>query len=360
MHSIDDQHNLWLINVLIVVVIIYTIYYSIYYILIESWECSSMKSRYGTPNGNINNIDSSFVNGLRDYYVKTAYNCCSGGSYRNDYVNLCNLEAVIKQGVRCLDFEIYSVNDQPVVSTSTSNSKCIKETFNSVPFSDVMQVLSHNAFGSRQNCPNPTDPLIVHLRVKSDNVTMFDNFAKIFENYNSILLGKSYSFESNGKNLGETPLANLKGKIIIIVDRTNNAFLESKTFKEYVNLTSNSIFMRSLHYHDIKYSPDMTELTNFNRQFMTIGMPDKGSSPNNPSGLILRETGCQFLGMAYQRPDSFLQETNDFFDRSGYAFVIKPPRLRYVPITIKKPPTQSKAMSYAIKKIDGGFYNISI
>ena len=32
------------------------------------------------------------------------------GSYKNDYVNLCALKSCIKQGARCLDFEIYSVN----------------------------------------------------------------------------------------------------------------------------------------------------------------------------------------------------------------------------------------------------------
>jgi hypothetical protein len=32
---------------------------------------------------------------LRDYYVKTAYNCCSTGNFSNDYVNTCALKHAI-------------------------------------------------------------------------------------------------------------------------------------------------------------------------------------------------------------------------------------------------------------------------
>ena len=73
------------------------------------------------------------------------------------------------------------------------------------------------------------------------------------ESYNSILLGKKYSFENHGKNLGREKLLDFMGKVIIIVDRTNNSFLECQEFYEYVNMTSNSLFMRALHYYDIKY-----------------------------------------------------------------------------------------------------------
>tara|TARA_B100000073_G_scaffold276343_1_gene236431 strand:+ start:1123 stop:2196 length:1074 start_codon:yes stop_codon:yes gene_type:complete len=355
----EEESSIWAINVIIIIFIIYVIWYFIWFSISKGWECSTMERLYGKSNGKIQSMSNTEYN-LRDYYIKSAYNCCNGGTYKNDYVSLCSLKSIIKQGARCLDFEVYSKDDKPVVASSSKDSICFKETFNYIGFDDIMDVLKHNAFGSLQNCPNPKDPLVLHLRVKSGNVNMFNNFAKILEGYDSILLGKKYSFENQGKNLGEIPLSNMMGKIIIIVDRTNNAFLESSSFREYVNLTSNSIFMRSLHYHDIKYSPDTTELTEYNKKFMTLGMPDKGSSPGNPSGVVLRETGCQFLCMRYQETDTYLQEMLEFFDLHGHAFVLKPERLRYKPVTVSEPKKQNKDLSYATKNIDGGFYNFNI
>ena len=121
----------------------------LYYVPLESRECSNMSDAYGALNGAIQSIDttdSDYAYALKNYYIKSAYNACSGGSYKNDYVNICILKDLLKQGVRALDFEIYSLNDQPVVSTSTDSSYFIKETFNSVPFSDVMNVLVNYAF----------------------------------------------------------------------------------------------------------------------------------------------------------------------------------------------------------------------
>ena len=48
---------------------------------------------------------------LRDYYIKTAYNCCCGGEFKNDYVSTDALKKCISQGARVLDFDIYSIND---------------------------------------------------------------------------------------------------------------------------------------------------------------------------------------------------------------------------------------------------------
>ena len=64
---------------------------------------------------------------LLNYYVKSAYNCCCGDGYRNNFVDLYPLEKVIGNGCRFLDFEIYSYNDDPIVASSTANNNNIKE-----------------------------------------------------------------------------------------------------------------------------------------------------------------------------------------------------------------------------------------
>jgi Ca2+-binding EF-hand superfamily protein len=271
------------------------------------------------------------------------------------------LKDLLKQGIRGLDFEIFSIDEQPVVATSTSDSYFVKETFNYINFSDIMNIIRDYAF-STSTAPNALDPIIIHLRIKSENQQMFQNFAKLLENYDQLLLSKDYDSEYYGKNFGTVQLSKLLGKIVIIVDRSNTAFLECPEFYQFVNMTSNSVFMRALRYYDIAYSGATTsdELISFNKQNMTIGMPDKGSDPDNPSSVVMRETGCQLLAMRYQKIDVNVEENDIFFDENGYAFVLKPEKLRYIPDTIPLPPQQNPELSYATQTVETDYYKFDI
>lgn len=356
----DSTAVFYLVAITLMIILIAFLYY-FYYSFLRSKECSTMNSIYGDLNGKIRSIDNSeqFNYTFKDYYIKTAYNCCSGGNYRNDYVDTCILKALLKQGVRGLDFEIFSIEDKPVVATSTSDSYYIKETFNYVDFGDVMKIIRDYAF-STATAPNALDPIIIHLRIKSNNQEMYKNFAKLLEGFDSLLMSKDYDSEYYGQNFGNVEIQKLMGKIVIIVDRSNTSFLECPEFYKFINMTSNSVFMRSLHYYDIKYTPDLNELINFNKQNMTIGMPDKGANPENPSSVVMRETGCQLLGMRYQYIDVNIEENDIFFDENGYAFVLKPEPLRYVPVTIPLPPPQNPELSYATRSVQSDFYKFDI
>jgi hypothetical protein len=362
MDNLKESTIVLILVVIIFIVILISLLYYFYMRNLPTKECNQMNALYETLNGkirSINNSDPDCGYLFRDYYIKTAYNACSGGKYKNDYVDTCVLKDLLKQGVRGLDFEIYSIDDKPVVATSTADSYHIKETYNYVDFGSVMQLIRDYAFVTA-TAPNPGDPIIIHLRIKSENQKMYQNFAKLLENYDNLLLGKDYSYEDQGRNLGETKLLDFAGKIVIIVDRINNAFLQCPEFLEYINMTSNSIFMRALNYYDIAYSPDMNELIEYNKKCMTIGMPDKGANPDNPSGIVLRETGTQMLAMRYQLFDANLQESDMMFDIAGYAFVLKPESLRYVIVTVDAPPPQNPDVSYATKTLSSDYYSFNI
>lgn len=362
-----------LIICMIIVIVVLIIIYYFYQTTLSSKECSAMEKKYGTLNGNIKSInvnDPKCKYTLKDYYIKSAYNCCSGGSYKHDFVNTCNLKSVLKQGVRCLDFEIYSINNKPVVATSTVNvsttveptqnkSYYIKETYNSVPFSDVMNIIVNYAFSSG-TAPNANDPILIHLRFKSNNLDMYNNMAKIFKEYRRYFLGPTFSYEYGGKNIGDVPLLLLKNKIILMVDKTNNRYLDSEDFYEYVNISTNSVFARALNYYNIKNTPDLSELQSFNKKNMTIAMPDKGSSPANPSAVVCRETGTQMTAMRYQLYDVNLQENEKFFNDNGYAFVLKPENLRNIPITIPNPTPQDPAVTYQTRTISSDYYSFKM
>ena len=359
--NMDENFQSYMIMMIIGIILIIFIGYIIYLSRLQNSECNYMNNLYSSVDGNIRPITSSDPDcsgNLQDYYVKTAYNACSGGSYKNDFVNICNLKAVIKQGVRCLDFEIYSVNNQPVVSTSTSDSYYVKETFNSVNFSSVMDTIRNYAF-SGSTCPNPTDPILINLRCKSNNQEMYSKLADIFSSNTDIMLGPEYSYEASGTNLGNIPLMSLQSKVILIMDRSNPAFVENADLLEYVNLASNSVFMRGYDYYNIKNNPDINELTDFNRQGMTIVYPNNEINPANPSGMVCRASGCQMVAMRFQYVDNNLMENALFFDETGYAFALKPADLRYQPVTIPAPTPQNSDYSYATRNVSTDYYSFN-
>jgi hypothetical protein len=363
--NLDEDFQCYMIMAIIFILLIFMIGYVIYLTRLKSKECDYMNNLYSAVNGKIRPISSNDPDcsgNLYDYYIKTAYNACSGGSYKNNFVDVCNLKAVIKQGVRCLDFEVYSVNDEPVVATSTQDDFFIKETFNSVNFGDVMKTIKDYAFAGG-TCPNSTDPLLIHLRIKSNNQKIYTKMAEIFKSYDTEMLGKEYSFENDNTNLGTVPLLQLQKKIIIIVERNlnnSNAFLENKEFLEYVNLTSNSMFMRALYFNQIKDNPDINELTEYNKRNMTIVFPDKGMNPPNPSPLLCRTYGCQMVAIRYQYVDNFLIQNTMMFDRAGYAFALKPAELRYTPVTIPDPEPQKQEYDYASRPVSTDYYSFKM
>ena len=44
----------------------------------------------------------------------------------------------------------------------------------------------------------------------------------------------------------------LSQKIILVVDKSNNKYLDNEDFYEYVNITSNSVFMRGLNFYNVE------------------------------------------------------------------------------------------------------------
>jgi len=363
--SIKNMSEDFISNIIlgfIVLLVIIIIGYIVYLSKLQSKECDYVNDIYGALDGNLRPISSNDPDcsgNLNEYYVKTAYNACSGGSYKNDFVDICTLKAVLKQGVRGLDFEIYSIDNNPVVATSTSDNYYVKESYNYVSFSDVMNTIQNYAFAA-STAPNYTDPIIIHLRFMSNNQDMYTNLATLFSSYRDMLLGKEYSYEMAGHNLGGEPLLNFMNKVILIFDRSNTSFLENQELLEYVNMTSNSIFMRAYEYYDVKNNPDLEELREFNKKNMTIVFPDSGSNPENPNGILVRDAGCQMVAMRFQYVDNYLMQNTGFFDNCSYAFCLKPYDLRYHPVLIDEAKTQDPALSYATRNVTTDFYTFDV
>jgi len=362
--NITDQFAFYIITVMIIIILIFYIIYLIYVNNLSKTECNNMNNLYSSVNGNIKSINSNNPDcsgNLCQYYIKTAYNACSGGNYTNDVVDICNLKAVLKTGARCLDFEIYSINNQPVVATSIEDSYYVKQTYNSVDFSEVMSVIQSYAFASG-TAPNYTDPLIIHLRIKSNNQNMYTNLASIFKSYDSLMLGKEYSFENQNTNFGNVPLLKLTNKIVLIVDGSNKSYLDNNDLLEYINITSNSAFMYIYDTNTITNDIVPKELIDHNISNMSLVVPSNSKNPQNPSGLQCYTYGCQFVAMRYQLyGDNNLAENNTFFNEKGYAFVVKPPNLRNPLISNIVPAAtpQNPAYSYETRNVTTDYYSFN-
>ena len=324
-------------SITFVLILVFIAIWIINMLMLDSTNCARIK-KLNQKSGVSSSFDNSYQ--LRDYYVKTAYNACASGQFKNDYMNICALENVIKQGARCIDFQIYSLDDEPVIAASSVTDYNIKETYNSVKFRDALTTISENALGAQPPgiCPNPDDPIILHLRIMSNNKKMYDKMAAlIVEIMSDKLLEPSYNYKLNPNIIGETILYNLNGKVVIIVDNSNSLF-ESTKLDELVNLTSISgLSMRSLRYvTDVKYCADPDELITYNKDNMTIVIPELSISSSNHNAQLAWDYGCQFVAMCFQNSDNNMDNYNVFFYDKGAAFVLKDKHLRTIQQTAQE------------------------
>ena len=283
---------------------------------------------------------------LRNFYIKTALNCCCLGEWKNNYVDTVALKSAIAQGYRCLDFEIYSEGNKPVVAASTKSSFYYKETYNSILFLDAMTTLSQNAF---TQAPNSTDPLFINLRIKSNNTKIIHDIVDaIHTQIGDKLLGADYNYLYGGNNLGQTPISDLMSKVIIIADLTNPMCTDKDLpLFQIINFGSNSPFLHLLQYEmGVKNTPDMDALIDYNKKNMSIVLPDDPFKENINFN-VASAFGCQFIGMMIQLKDINLEIYNKAFDDNGSAFILKPPELCYQPIVLETPPPQNPALSLA-------------
>jgi hypothetical protein len=119
--------------------------------------------------------------------------------------------------------------------------------------------------------------------------------------------------------------------------------------------------MHALPFNNVKNTPDLVELQDYNKINMTIVFPDnKGSNPVNPNVATCLATGCQMTAMMFQFYDSNLQAYIQSFNNAGYAYTLKPENLRFTEVTIPAPTPQNPSVSYKTRTITSDFYNFNI
>lgn len=304
---------------------------------------------------NINNAE--YQHKLRDYRILSSFNSCCGGSKMNDYVSKEALENVIRMGARCLDFEIYNVNNTPVVAASTEKSVFIKQTYNDIPFAEVMKMVGEMAFANRY-APNHREPLLISLRIKSNQREIYDQMAKeIKQSLGRYLLGPMYGYENNGEDMGRVPIKDLMEKVIIIVDVANPVYRETK-LEELINIGANSPFLRMEHSRDVVYTHNYHDNIEYNKKHISYCIPDLKSNENEHMDFKWK-CGIQMVGLEFQHDDTGFKYIYSKF-QGKHGFILKDKVLRFIPNTIDEPKKQNKDLSYQPKQVKGNGYTITI
>jgi hypothetical protein len=270
-------------------------------------------------------------NRLCDYYFASSSYSIFPGAAVYDYVSDEILPLVIKSGARLVELEVYSnAKKEPVVGLK--NQKLGTDfAYNSVPFSACCVSIINNAFNSL-TCPVATDPFILSLVFNTDDTVAINACAEILkETCRTHLLDYTYGYQR--KNVAIEPISNLESKIIIVSgDNVKGTLME-----EMVNLSWSSSNLRRLTYMQAAQTHDPDELVTFNRNNITMVVPDASSDLTNSNPTILLSYGCQWSMMNYGSPDAMMElYIGDFQENS---VVLKPQALRALKVKKYKTPT---------------------
>ena len=266
---------------------------------------------------------------VKNFFIKTAYNCCCVDGYKNNWVDRCALRKCIYQGARCLDFEIYSYNDEPIIAASTANNNSIKETYNYMKFQDVLTIIKNENHSNK--IANHSDPLFLHFRIMSDNINIYKKMATLIKN----VLFNNNDQNQNRCNIKERDLVmsninNLQNKYIIMVNTKNYVNVQQTDLIDYVNLQSGGPNLGLLRYQTLLAAGDNNALLKAQtKRSLFIVLPDLNNSIENYDWTKAYNNGCQFIAMKFQNVDNQLIHYNKimFMNEGNKAIILKPSNL---------------------------------
>jgi hypothetical protein len=274
--------------------------------------------------------DDVLASQLNKTTVKTAYNCCCTGDFKNDFVDTCALMNCARQGVRALDFQIYSLNNKPVVSASSVKSNEYKEIYNHINFYDAMNYVRKFFIDDGTNI-NSKDPLFLIFRLYTKNDPVYTMMAQALNQifgYASPMSNMIFMLPNNS-TLDTTLLSSLMKRVVIIVDPTYGnptGYTNSKLYDfASMNLgvsTTNNIHRESNLLGVIAVNRTSGRSTDVSNNLCLL-YPDLQPNKNNydfvTSGIF---NYVSFIAMNFQYKDQFLLQYNKHFFGSC-AFIKK-------------------------------------
>ena len=256
---------------------------------------------------------------LNQVCIKASYNSAFDGKE----ISTDMLEYVMSRGCRFLDFELYLNNGSVYVNYSTDPTFSTFENTNTnaVLFSSIMTYITGDGKGK---APNKEDPLFIHLRIKSDNPTIYTNIFNVLDKPAGT---NAYSVYKNQVN-GNTNLNVLKEQIIIAMDRSIRPNDDIGDLADYVSVfTGGSTWSinRYSEFKNQKTSPpkpnDDFKTTNVTQ--LKLALPDLEKSSSNPATPFdfITNYGVQTIACRFYKDDIFNDLCEDIFAEHQSAFV---------------------------------------
>lgn len=329
---------------LFVIILIFLIFFYIVYRLIQKQNMHYIYEGFqeGLDTSAITNTTDKMLDmPLNQVCIKASYNSAFDGKN----ISIDQLKYVMSRGCRFLDFELYLIGDTVYVNYSTdttystfintNSSTDVNSPSLAISFNDIMTAIIDTSIKTSADgkntyvTPNPNDPLFIQLRIKSKNNNIYTKLAgdpKLPE-IKGVL--DSYSDQLYKKQInGDTKLSDLKGKIIIVMDKSINPSYPEDVLAPYVNIVTGGTTWSSQQYSlfknqkttppKIKDDFKTTDVTQ-----LKLLMPDvdeNSPNPQNPFSLI-ESYGVQAIAYKFYKRDMALDLYETIFAEYQSAFV---------------------------------------
>jgi hypothetical protein len=279
---------------------------------------------------------------------------------------------IISMGCRFLDFELFLKDEIVYVNYSLDSTNTTFENgnANTVTFNSLLNTISTSAFTSTskngKSCPNPNDPLFIHLRIKKTENDkenkIYKRTAEVLKNYTSLTYGSTNNNEYRAYKVdGNIKISNIAKSMIVVVDQSvdSNYNENAKDLWNYVNVASGGSTWQSYVYSELfKQKSDFPKInddgktTNVNKLKMVLPDPIINvGNPKYPFDYIVKY-GCQTIFYPFynstppMNADS-IQLYNNLF--SNVAFVTLASAISYAKQNIQSDGNVSYGGSFASK-----------
>ena len=267
---------------------------------------------------------------LRELCIKSSY--CSpwtGSVMSSKMINL-----ILSRGYRYLDIPVYNgPNSEPSVCYSRDANTIDETTI--IPLKSVFNTIASSAFSSIS--PNPADPLFIELRIIPDSTNLiYDSIADLIKSNFNERLYKDPLYEDVRAILidGFTPLSELMGKIVFLVNITNNENFASASQKFAFTMNSvvggSSISLKTYRqvassrkprkktYKVVSYNmPPRTNIKDY-----TVLMPEINESFDIPNiYTVIIDYGIQITKMPFYVNNGMVLLYENIFDDQESAFI---------------------------------------
>lgn len=292
-------------------------------------------------------------NRLCDYYMASSGYSVFPGSKIYDSISDQVIPLIVKAGARLVEIDVYDDGKGKPVVGLKKEKLGTDYAANSISFEACCVAIENTAFNSIMSLVS-SDPFVLSIVFHTNNANVLNAAAEILKTTcRKHLLDTEFGYQR--RNLATEPMCNLQNKLVIVSgDQIKGTHME-----ELVNLSWSTSNLRRMTYTQASQVHDSKELIDFNRDHITMVVPDIGDDLKNANPQILFTYGCQWVLMNYGSVDSMMEIYIGQFQKT--SLVLKPEGLRALePPKYKTPTLPDPDVSFQPVRITSPIYNVTV